>query len=322
MRTDYYKRIFKAYLGKGKSHLTFWYDTPAVNENSFREGSDEYFQEFYGKAEYDGLMDNKGIPMLDYKGAIGPQYNPIAIAQYGLGNFNLYRKNKSQENLERAIKAGDWLIDNLENNSQGVPVWMHKFDFEYFRTLKSPWYSGLAQGQGISLLVRIYRHTGRGEYLECAKRAFKCMMTEIKDGGTLFVDDKGYRWIEEYITEPVTHIVNGFMWGIWGVYDLWRATGDPGAETLWREGTRTLSDNIHRFDTGYWSMYDLAPLAMKNPASSFYHALHIVQLDIMWRLTGIDMFRDTYERWKGYMNSKWNKKRALAEKTLFKLVYY
>jgi heparosan-N-sulfate-glucuronate 5-epimerase len=322
MRVGYYKRIFKAYLGGQKSHLTFWHGTPEVNENAFKEGSSEYYQLFYSKANYEGLLDEDGIPMLDYKGAIGPQYNPIAIAQYGLGNFNLYRKNGSATNLDKAVKAADWLCENLQENPHGLPVWMHKFDWEYFKTLKAPWYSGLAQGQGISLLVRVYRKTGEDKYLEAAKKAFKAMVTPISGGGTLFIDNDGYRWIEEYITEPVTHIVNGFMWALWGVYDLWQLTRDEDAQKLWRQGIRTLAENISVFDTGYWSLYDAAPLKMKNPASSFYHRLHIVQLDVMWRLTGIEVFRDTCEKWKDYLNSRWNTRRALAEKAIFKLAHY
>jgi len=45
---------------------------------------------FIAKADYPGFYDDKGIPMLDYHGTVGLQYNPIAIAQYGLGNYNLY----------------------------------------------------------------------------------------------------------------------------------------------------------------------------------------------------------------------------------------
>ncbi len=35
--------------------------------------------------------DASGIPQLDYHGHIGLQYNPIAIAQFGLGNYNLWK---------------------------------------------------------------------------------------------------------------------------------------------------------------------------------------------------------------------------------------
>ena len=45
---------------------------------------------FYEKANYNGNYDGNGIPMLNYHGHIGLQYNPIAIAQWGLGNYNLW----------------------------------------------------------------------------------------------------------------------------------------------------------------------------------------------------------------------------------------
>ena len=39
---------------------------------------------FYNKANYTANLDNNGIPMLNYQGKIGLQYNPIAIAQWGI----------------------------------------------------------------------------------------------------------------------------------------------------------------------------------------------------------------------------------------------
>lgn len=323
MRTGYYKRIFEAYLNKEKSHLAFWHGEPSVNENAFKEGSDEYYQKFYNKATYDCSLDDKGIPMLDYKGSIGLRYNPIAIAQYGLGNFNLYRGNTSmKKGLVNAIKAADWLVDNLQKNKNGLFMWAHEFDWEYFNILRGPWYSGLAQGQGISLLTRIYAQTRFEKYLEASQKAFVAMKTKMEDGGTLFIDDHGYWWIEEYLTDPPTHILNGFLWGLWGVYDLWKLTGDPDAEVLWINGVKTLADNAYSFDSGYWSLYDLAPLPMKNVCSFFYHKLHIVQLEVMFRLTGVDVFRELSEKWKGYLRKRWNTARAAAQKIFFKITYY
>ena len=48
----------------------------------------EYFMRFDGKAAYQGPFDGAGVPLLDYRGDIGRQHNPIAIAQYGLARFN------------------------------------------------------------------------------------------------------------------------------------------------------------------------------------------------------------------------------------------
>ena len=75
---------------------------------------------FAEKADYAGLYDARGIPMLDYHGEIGAQYNPIAIAQYGLGNYNLFSKNQSPERRTRFLSAADWMVENLEQNADGV----------------------------------------------------------------------------------------------------------------------------------------------------------------------------------------------------------
>ena len=49
---------------------------------------------------------------------------------------------------------------------------MHHFNFEYRDTLMAPWYSGLAQGQGISVLIRAYKETGDQKYAKAIKDAF------------------------------------------------------------------------------------------------------------------------------------------------------
>lgn len=85
-RFGYYRRIFAAYLIRRTSQLTFWHGVPQVNPN-FRPGElDEYYMPFLVKADYTGHYDAQGVPMLDYQGTVGLQYNPIAISQYGLGN--------------------------------------------------------------------------------------------------------------------------------------------------------------------------------------------------------------------------------------------
>jgi len=96
-RLNYYRRIFAAYLTPQKSHLTFWHEVPEVNER-FRPGElGEYYMTFTAKADYPGQYDPAGIPLLDYHGKVGLRYNPIAIAQYGLGNYNLFRRTGDSE---------------------------------------------------------------------------------------------------------------------------------------------------------------------------------------------------------------------------------
>ena len=168
---SYYRRIFSAYLFGGKSHLTFWHETPAENLECEPSELGEYYMLFAEKADYQGAYDSSGIPQLDYHGHIGLQYNPIAIAQYGLGNYNLFRRTADPERRRKFFLVADWLCSHLEQNSHGLAVWNHHFDWEYRDTLKAPWYSALAQGQGISVLVRAHKESGDARYLEAAQRA-------------------------------------------------------------------------------------------------------------------------------------------------------
>ncbi len=321
-RLRYWRRIFSAYLGGGRSHLTFWHGVPEVNEDARPGELGQYWQRFLVKADYDGPFDAAGIPMLDYKGHVGVQYNPIAIAQYALGNYNHFCQNGDERRRRTFLLASDWLVDNLRPNAAGFPVWTHEFDWEYRTPLSKGWYSCLSQGQGLSALLRANALTGEERYLDAARRAFPVFTVPLTEGGVTHWDDDGYLWFEETVVDPPTHILNGFMWASWGMYDYALHTGDEAARDLWNEAVRTLRERLDRFDIGYWSLYDHAGTAISNAASGFYHALHVVQLRIMHRLTGDSVFRDWAERWDGYRRSSLKRRRAWVHKAAFKLLYY
>jgi|SRR5450432_2549794 heparosan-N-sulfate-glucuronate 5-epimerase len=314
-RLNYYRRIFRAYLMPGQSQLTFWHETPQINPRAFGNELGEYYMPFAAKADYPGHHDSAGIPMLNYRGRIGLQYNPIAIAQWGLGNYNLHRQKKF-------LAASDWLCSHLEQNAHALWVWNHHFDWEYRTTLKSPWYSGLAQGQGISLLVRAHAETGSAKYLEAATRAFQTFLTPTDKGGVSFTDEHGGLWFEEYIVSPPTHILNGFIWAMWGVRDFSLATGNASAHDLFTRAVTTLRTNLHRYDLGFWSLYEESGTRLPMLASSFYHRLHIVQLRVTHLLTEDKVFADYADRWEGYAQSRTRRTRALCYKGAFKLCYY
>lgn len=326
-RLSYYRRIFSAYLLGGNSHLTFWHETPTENSSARADDLGEYYMVFAEKADYRGAYDASGIPQLDYHGTIGLQYNPIAIAQYGLGNYNLWKRSANPERRNKFFLAADWLRSHLEPNVHGLAVWNHHFDWEYRDTLKAPWYSALAQGQGISLLVRAYKESARKEsgdptYLEAARRALAAFYVPMAQGGVAFTDHRGDLWFEEYIVSPPTHILNGFIWATWGLRDYFLATKDDSVRELFSQAVQTLLHNLDRYDLGFWSLYEQSGTRLPMVASPFYHQLHIVQLRIMHRLTGEAEFYRVADRWESYGRSRSNRARALAYKSAFKLCYY
>lgn len=322
VRLDHYRRLLTAYLARRPSHLSFWHETPELNLRAVPGVLGEYYMTFRAKADYAGPYDSAGVPLLNYRGAIGCQYNPIAIAQYGLANFNRFRETGDSERLRRCLRAADWLVATLQQNRHGVSVWCHRFDWPYRETLRAPWYSALAQGQGVSLLVRAFQETGEERYFEAARKAFQAFRLEIAEGGVSWRDESGGIWFEEYIVNPPSHILNGFIWATWGVYDYALLTGEAAAFRLFQAAAETLAENLYRYDTGYWSLYELSPTKLPMIASPFYHRLHIVQLRVMYRLTGEQRFLQYAGLWEGYARDPLKRGRALLQKILFKLVYY
>ena len=318
----YYRRVISAYLLGRTSHLTFWHEIPEANPNAPIGELGEYYMTFAGKADYAGPYDAAGIPLLDYRGRIGLQYNPIAIAHHALGNYNLFRRTGDATPRQKFFLMAEWLRSHLERNRFGLSVWNHHFDWEYRDTLRKPWHSALAQGQGISVLVRAHEESGDLHYLEAAQLALTSFFKPLAEGGVAFTDDNGDLWFEEYVVSPPTHILNGFIWAAWGVYDYFIATRDQSAQELFARAVRTLLRNLDRYDLGFWSLYEQSGTRLPMVASPFYHQLHIVQLRVMYRLTGEEKFARVADRWETYGRSRGKRTRALCYKSVFKLCYY
>ena len=149
------------------------------------------------------------------------------------------------------------------------------------------------------------------------------VIIDVKNGGVTFKDKQGNIWIEEYIIKnDPTHILNGFIWGLWGIYDYWLLTKNKGVEKLFYRYVKTIYNNINEYDIGYWSLYEIANLPINMRASTFYHKLHIVQLKVLFKMTNNTIFEDTANKWSKYLNKKFNVLRATLMKIVFKLCYY
>lgn len=318
---SYLARVIRVYARKRSGPLSFWYERPELNEPVFA-GERGYYMRFAGKALYPGPFDLDGIPLLDYQGDIGRQYNPIAIAQYGLARFNAWVASGSIADRTAWLAAATWLTQEMRPNEHGVHVWMHDFDWPYRQRLLAPWYSGLAQGSGLSLLVHAARTTGKTTFAAAAKRAFEPLRLDIAHGGVLAAEHDDDLWIEEYIVDPPSHILNGFIWAMWGVYDYARWSGRAEAFRVWDCSVATLQKRLPDFDTGWWSLYEARDGDLEMLASRYYHALHITQLRGMHRLTGIATFAEYADRFQKYLDRPSNRALAFGRKAVFKLRHY
>jgi len=321
-RLGHLRRIFKVYLTRDKGYLSFWHEHPAVSGGIKNDSIGPYYQTFEDKAKYTGPRDQNGVILFDYYFDIGQQYNPLAIAQYGLGNFNLYLKTREEKYLSEAKLQAEWLIKNLEENDKGFWVWKHRFPWHYKKWLKSGWFSAHSQGTGISLLVRLYKETSDKRCLETAQKAFVSLDAEIKNGGVKYIDPESGVWLEEYLISPPTHILNGYLWALWGVWDYWLLTKDENAKRLFDDCVKTIKKNINLYDCGFWSLYDLSQQALKMVASHYYHGLHIVQLKATAIISGEKIFGDYALKFEKYRNNFLYRQLSLIYKAVFKILYF
>ncbi len=199
--------------------------------------------------------------------------------------------------------------------------WLNQLSFSHTFPLRAPWRCGMAQGEAASLLVRLYLETGEPAFAEAAGRALRRSRDPaIRPGLCAWLN--GARWPEEYPTDPPSFVLNGAIFAWWGMRDVGVGLGDPAVLAAdFESGVDTLAANLHRFDTGWWSTYSLYPHPLKPVASSFYHALHITQLEAMQRLSPrpeIEAVRAAMGR--ATSNQRAHRRRALAEKVLFRLV--
>lgn len=250
------------------------------------------------------ILDQDGIPMVKY--SWGTHYNPVTIAQYGLQQHALYLVNNDENHYNILIKVSNYLIDNQDEKGG----WPFGFDHTFYKgrteLIQSPWYSALAQGQALSLLTRVYHLTGEQKYLDAAKKGVLLYCVPVEFGGVLRKFKNEYWFYEEYPTEPASYVLNGFIYSLFGLYDVYNVDGDETAKKLYLEGIRTLKHMLSLYDLGNRTSYDLTHYTTEgnppNVARWGYHSTHILLLSGISSIeTDESLFSITLERWIDYV---------------------
>jgi hypothetical protein len=167
-------------------------------------------------------------------------------------------------------------------------------------TLEPPWYSGMAQGEFLSVLCRLYEFTEDSSYIDFAARVFASFLLPrgSSDRWTVRIDSLGFYWIEEYPHEQVPgQTLNGFIASLGGVYDYYLSTRDERAKEVWDMGLTTLRYYLPQYlRKGETSLYCLGH---RFPATPGYDRFHVDLLRGLHRMTGDPYFAimaDVFER--------------------------
>jgi len=158
----------------------------------------------------------------------------------------------------------------------------------------------MAQGQALSAFIRLYRVTNDGAYLDVAERLFASLSTmkDDVDQGAPWVacmDGEGYYWIEEYPFDEPCHVLNGFVFAIYGLYDYYMLTSSEECLRLMRSSITTVADHMDEYrNEGNVSCYELR-WRVRVPK---YHLCHMKQMNMLGMITGDAFFTEMQETLK------------------------
>jgi heparosan-N-sulfate-glucuronate 5-epimerase len=238
----------------------------------------------------------------------------MGIAQWGLGAYEHFLHSADERWLAAATATGEYLLSRQGRDG----AWLHQRPYPHTFHLDPPWPSAMAQGECASLLVRLHGATGDERFADAARQALAPFAIDSSTGGVRAVLD-GRPFYEEYPTQPPSYVLNGGIFALWGLLDVAVGLGDAAAGRDFEAGVDALAATIDRWDTGWWSRYDLFPHRAPNVASLAYHELHVEQLRALLLVAPRPELERTLERFERYAASPLCRGRAFAAKVRFRL---
>ena len=228
-------------------------------------------------------FDGKGIPLVQYHD--GLKYVPTTAFHWGLVSFSKWIATGNQSNFDDAMEVAIWAVGNQSETGGWGWFFNHSFHGGDLGEMYSGWYGGMTQGLGMSFLTRMYAETGNQSFKDAALNATELLTIPVDQGGVLRTYN-GHSWYEEYPTPDAgSFVLNGYIYSLIGLYDLWAVFNSTEAGELYKNGTDSLYAMIGLFDLGCASSYDLVhhsvPGTAPNIAREGYHSLHITLLSVM-----------------------------------------
>ena len=272
-------------------------------------------------------FNEKGIPISNF-GRLGiKDISPFYVVHYGLiysdklvhgSKYDyLWKYNNSVEfwnvlpdskyiTEKNFYHAADWVVEKMLKDVNDVYHLIYGFDwyYKYLKggMLKAPWYSGLTDGMALSLLIRAYILTDNDKYKIAANRLYKSVILMREKGGSTIHLRDGSIWIEEYVARDLPdhdqpRVLNGMVYASFGIYFYEKFFNVQ--KPLYSAYFDSLRANIHRFDLGYWTAYDL----IGTVANYKYHNVHLGLLKDLYLLTDDQYYLDLHKKWDEYSTS-------------------
>jgi heparosan-N-sulfate-glucuronate 5-epimerase len=259
-------------------------------------------------------LDEAGVPVKGPPGAPG-RYMPSRIAGHALAHWNLSRRPGAPgQHFERFMAAANWFA------GQPKGAFMHDLPLE---SMAVPWPSCLAQGEGLSVLVRAFAATGDRRFLDQAHAAVDLLEVPVEQGGVASTLPDGSFFLEEYPGGRHRHVLNGALFAAVGLDDLMRMSDQTElrARILRDRLLAALERNIGLWSTGDWSVYSIerAAAGARNACTLHYQLVHVA---LLRSLVGVAPCRIALSRvarhWTRGARRPLSRARALAMKSFYR----
>jgi heparosan-N-sulfate-glucuronate 5-epimerase len=248
-----------------------------------------------------------------------PRVNFTNVAQLGIGAWQLAKTEPGW--LKVTTDAARWLAGQLDDRGWLVVRWALPHTYE----LEPPWISAMTQGEAVSLFLRAAPEDDSPEDLFSA--AGRAVMPLLEPSPVVTQTPEG-PVLQEYPTNPPAHVLNGWIFGLWGLYDL--STMRQGdvisadlamrASSAFEVGVAALAERLPRYDAWGWSRYDLFPHPIVHVASPFYHRLHIEMLRATDDLASNHGFEQMAARWERSARHPVARAAAISRKVAFRMI--
>lgn len=241
------------------------------------------------KIKKDGIPSMVGLPKLGY------YTYPVTVSLYGIYQKQLYEKTGDFNNLEASKKCARWLEDKVTFKNEDA-LWLHDFKLD-FPDIEPPWICGLTQSLAAWLLFSLKKFGKNRE--EISYRALNPFFKKVEEGG-LMNNINGYKFFEEYPSSPPSATLNGHIYTLL-VFHAFLESKYEKVREIFKDTVSSLAKNLYRYDTGYWTLYDLWKI--ERLSSLQYHWLHTYQAALLYKITGIKEFNNYHKKWRSYWDS-------------------
>jgi hypothetical protein len=205
------------------------------------KANDDYFAKHYPPAAKTDVTDADGIVYRYFAGRC-LEFHPLA--NFGALNAHIAAKDVAATQL-----LADALVARGVYQPGGGIGWEYDFDYANGR---APWLSGMAQAVAAQAFARAAALVTdeTAAFTKEATAAYRAisprLLTKVPAGP----------WIRLYSFDP-TPVLNAQLQTVISLQSYAQATGDAQAAAFATRMQSVAATTLARFDTGYWSLYDL-----------------------------------------------------------------